>query len=92
MRELADADDARVRRVGVQRERLAEAHRVDLGTGLGHALREQVARRDRVRVAARPGVAPGAITSVDGRMRSTLPRRSAVLAEVLRASQRSWAR
>ena len=46
--ELADADDARVLRVGVQRERLAEAHRVDLGTGLGRADREEVARRDGV--------------------------------------------
>ena len=46
---LAHADQARVLGVGVQRERLAEAHRVDLGTGLGHAGREQVARRDRVR-------------------------------------------
>ena len=55
--ELADDDGARVLRVGVHRERLAEAHRVDLGTGLRRADREHVARRDRVgRAQARLGV------------------------------------
>ena len=46
---LADDDGARVRRVRLHGERLAEAHRVDLGPRLGRAGREHVPRRDRVR-------------------------------------------
>ena len=86
---LAHADDARVGRVGVDRERLAEAHRVDLGTGLGRADREQVAGRDRVRrVDARARCRP-AMSPCLGVMRMILPRRSAEFCDVLRASQRS---